>query len=113
MALNQEQQDALVKIISILYDRSLIANRPTEKTARLLEELLVKVQECDRKISVLFSGIICGVSMPVLRGGSTGQWILKCAKSIAKAMSENKTVFAGCSAVVSGAFREKIYYSTM
>jgi hypothetical protein len=90
MSLSPEEKKAVRDVIGVLLGPSSYANspNPTEHTIKLVEEMILDMAECNRRINILLRSLPCAI---VGRG-----FLRRCLKSVAKLVKNNQREFIGC-----------------
>ncbi|OOG23822.1 hypothetical protein B1C78_09825 [Thioalkalivibrio denitrificans] len=106
MGMTNEEQEAVVEILDVLYDNhaSNIGFRPTEQTIHELENLLLEMQECDKQLRTLIKALPCST----LARGS----LRRCLISLARTLRQNRsTVSVFCYNARRWQYRTRIFDS--
>ena len=104
MPLNNEDRNHLKTLLTILFeDKEFLNIQPTEQTLQLTEEYLLKISECEKRISRLLFSLPCGL---IGRG-----FLRRCLRGVVKLMKDNQLHFSGCELTMRSYYRGLIYSS--
>lgn len=105
MSLSKDEAEDLKEIITQLYGRDITMGRPTQETLELVEEMLLGMQECSKKVSKLLATLNCSM---IGRG-----FLARCLRGMRNLVRDNKEVFVACLAESLRSYRTAITASTI
>ncbi len=103
MSLNAEERRQASELIVKLYGSDFAGRIPTERTVEILEDILIRLVNCDRKIKALFASVPC----TFVRAG----FLRHCLKAVLKIVEAESIHFRGCMNFLAAFNRTELWHS--